>query len=333
MNKEDTENFRMTDLIDEAGDLPKMIEPKRTVYQTWGSLLAGSSAAAASKTCTAPLSRLTILMQIQSTGSTSITQRSGLLGSIKSVVAKEGVASLWKGNLVSVLHKFPYGGINYYTYERSKVYLEPYWLSAQDPGMGVRFVCGFLGGSTASALTYPLDMIRTRLAASPAIHPKLLPTLADVVKKEGLSALYQGVGTTLVCQGLNIAINFAVYETLQVKLIALEKQILKEYLNREPSEKQRGSALSSLLCGACSGSIASVIIFPLDLVRRRQQVTVGSKLSAFEVARSILKSEGWRGLNRGIVPELVKVVPAVGINFYAYELVRQELLGVKIAPR
>ena len=322
----------MSDLVDEAESIP--ITDTKTRYQTVGSLLAGSTAAAASKTCTAPLSRLTILMQIQSTGATSIATRSGLLQSIKTVVAKEGAASLWKGNLVSVLHKFPYGGINYFAYEQSKVSLERFWSSPTDPGVAVRFGCGFIAGGTASTLTYPLDMIRTRLAASQAQHPKLFTTLSEVVRKEGVPALYQGVGTTLMCQGLNIALNFAIYETLQVKMIQLEKMIMKDILKFDNvSEKQRGSWLSSLLCGACSGVAASLVIFPLDLVRRRQQIKVGARVSAVSVAQGIVRAEGWKGLYRGIVPELVKVVPAVGINFYAYELVRQEVLGLKVAPR
>jgi len=137
-----------------------------------------------------------------------------------------------------------------------------------------------------------------------------------------------------MCQGFNIALNFAIYETLQVNIIEIERRVLSDLfgVTADPS-KQRGSWLSSLMCGAVSGCVASFTIFPLDLIRRRQQANLGAKISAREVLQSILKSEGWRGLYRGIAPELVKVVPAVGINFYAYELIRQEFLGVQVAPR
>ena len=33
------------------------------------------------------------------------------------VVRREGVAALWKGNLVTILHRIPYSSINFYTYE------------------------------------------------------------------------------------------------------------------------------------------------------------------------------------------------------------------------
>jgi solute carrier family 25 phosphate transporter 23/24/25/41 len=158
--------------------------------------------------------------------------------------------------------------------------------------------------------------------------------LKEVVLKEGGSALYKGMSTTLMCQGSNIAINFAIYETLQVNIIEIEKKLLKNLFGREADpNKQRGSWLSSLMCGAVSGCVGSLSIFPLDLIRRRQQANPGQKVSAMHVFNQIVKTEGWRGLYRGIAPELVKVVPAVGINFYAYELIRQEILGVKVAPR
>ena len=329
----------MADLIDEVETTPQIIESAKTskasTYQTWSSLLSGSCAAAASKTCTAPLSRMTILMQLQGTGNTMLAgQTLGLWNSIKSIVKVEGLRSLWKGNLVSVIHKFPYGGINYFAYEKSKVSLHNYWNSDTDPGVAVRFACGFIGGSSASAATYPLDMLRTRLAASKIKSPRLFTMLSDVIKTEGPLALYKGMSTTLMCQGLNIAMNFAIYETLQVNIISIEKKVLKDVFGKESDpNKQRGSWLSSLLCGAVSGCVASLSIFPLDLIRRRQQANMGNSTSAREVLNQILKSEGWRGLYRGIAPEMVKVVPAVAINFYVYELIRQEVLGVKVAPR
>ena len=88
------------------------------------------------------------------------------------------------------------------------------------------------------------------------------------------------------------------------------------------------------MCGACAGTTASLIVFPLDLVRRRQQISLGPTPSVVSIVRTALSSEGIKGLYRGIVPELVKVVPAVAMNFYFYELFRQVILkNVVIAPR
>jgi len=312
--------------------------PLNKEFSKWSSLLGGSVAGAASKTCTAPLSRMTILMQIQGARPASEshlnTSRSGVLQALRDVAKAEGIRSLWRGNMTSVLHKFPSGGINYFVYESSKIFVRPMWRSDTDPGIGIRFGCGFLGGTAASALTYPLDIIRTRLAASSAVgrtSHSLRNTVENLITEGGPRAFFRGVGVTLLCQGTNIALNFAMYETLQIRAIKAERR-LWESLGWPASQKQRGSFLTSLACGACAGVTASTLIFPLDLVRRRQQVMHGEE-NGLEIIRGVLRKDGFRGLYQGLGPELLKVVPAVAINFYVYELVRQEILGAHIAPR
>ena len=86
------------------------------------------------------------------------------------------------------------------------------------------------------------------------------------------------------------------------------------------------------------GIIASLLIFPLDVVRRRMQV-VGiltkpqladvalpkAKPQALTMFRDILRNEGFQGLYRGILPELLKVIPMVSVTFCVYEFALQAL--------
>lgn len=46
------------------------------------------------------------------------------------------------------------------------------------------------------------------------------------------------------------------------------------------------------------------------------------------LVRKILKQEGPKGLYRGIVPNFMKVAPAVSISYVVYERTRQAL-GIK----
>lgn len=305
-------------------------------YSTLPSVAAGGFSAAATKTITAPLSRMTILLQVSSN---SASTNNSLRSSFENVIRAEGLRSLWKGNLVSVIHKVPYGSVNYYAYECTKVgVLRKYWNSEKDPGVFVRFGSGLVGGACASAITYPLDIVRTRLATASKGGGTVMGTIAEITRSEGgLNALTKGLPATVLCQSLNLAINFAIYESLQVRLIQVEKDLVLKYMGPDyVSRRQRGSWLSSLFCGACAGITASLIVFPLDLVRRRQQMSigVGKTPSVFSMFQKVVKSDGLRGLYRGIIPELVKVVPAVALNFYFYELLRQVILqGVHVAPR
>lgn len=124
-----------------------------------------------------------------------------------------------------------------------------------------------------------------------------------------------------------MGIGFGIYETLNVDYTGI----------RTTTNPTRAPFLSCLWCGAVAGFWASVLTHPLDLVRRRQQMAApGSscaRQSTAAIVREIVGKQGFGGLYRGVVPELVKVVPAVGINFWIYEYVRQDLFGSRIQAR
>lgn len=100
-----------------------------------------------------------------------------------------------------------------------------------------------------------------------------------------------------------------------------------------------------------AGSISQTITYPFDVLRRKMQVTGMSALGyqysgALDALQSILKTEGVRGLYRGLWPNLrtcaslqrsvwypdtrflaVKVAPSIATSFFTYELVK-EFMGV-----
>lgn len=71
--------------------------------------------------------------------------------------------------------------------------------------------------------------------------------------------------------------------------------------------------------------------FPLDLVRRRKQLEgAGGRARVYTtgllgVFKHILRTEGFSGFYRGILPEYYKVVPGVGICFMTYETLKSLL--------
>jgi solute carrier family 25 phosphate transporter 23/24/25/41 len=181
----------------------------------------------------------------------------------------------------------------------------------------------------ACAATYPLDLVRTRLAAqtTSARYVGLRHALATIHAEEGTRGLYRGLGATLVGVAPSLAINFAVYETLRSRAAAAA-----------PGAHPAALALAA---GSAAGAVSAVCCFPLDLVRRRMQLpelrSVAAAASAAgrppggsirampAAARAVLARDGLRGFYRGIVPELGKVVPGVGIAFSVYEFAKRQL--------
>ena len=64
---------------------------------------------------------------------------------------------------------------------------------------------------------YPLDLVRTRLAAQTTTHyyKGIWHALTTIVKDEGLFGLYRGLGATLTQVAPSLAMNYCAYETLR----------------------------------------------------------------------------------------------------------------------
>ncbi|KAL9226636.1 hypothetical protein vseg_002425 [Gypsophila vaccaria] len=292
---------------------------------TASQLLAGGIAGAVSKTCTAPLARLTILFQIQGMHANAATLRKACIFKEASrIMREEGVRAFWKGNLVTIAHRLPYSSVSFYSYERYKNILQSFpGLESTSENLSahlfVRLTGGFLAGVTAAASTYPLDLVRTRLAAQTNViyYNGIWHAIRTICKEEGVFGLYKGLGATLLSVGPNIAISFSVYETLR-----------SQWQAKRPHDS---GALVSLACGSVSGIASSSVIFPIDLVRRRMQLEgAGGRARVYNsgilgTLGHIVRSEGFRGLYRGILPEYYKVVPSVGIVFMTYEAMKKFL--------
>lgn len=89
-------------------------------------LLCGGVAGSVAKTVTAPFSRLTILFQVHSLVTTKEHRPKfamSLRGGVRKIVERGGLRAMWRGNMTSVLHRFPYSAINFYVYESTMDHL------------------------------------------------------------------------------------------------------------------------------------------------------------------------------------------------------------------
>ncbi|XAR50895.1 hypothetical protein NMG60_11005352 [Bertholletia excelsa] len=304
---------------------PQPVAHQQAEIGTVPQLLAGGIAGAFSKTCTAPLARLTILFQVQGMHSDAATVgKTSIWREAVRIVNEEGFRAFWKGNLVTIAHRLPYSSVNFYAYEQYKSLLKSIpGLESQRGGASsdvlVHFVAGGVAGMTAASATYPLDLIRTRLAAQRSVvyYQGIWHALHTICREEGFLGLYKGLGATLLGVGPSIAISFSVYETLR-----------SHWHTHRPDDS---TVMVSLACGSLSGIASSTATFPLDLVRRRKQLEGAAgqarvyNTGLFGTFAYILRTEGLCGLYRGILPEYYKVVPSVGIVFMTYETIKKLL--------
>lgn len=290
--------------------------------------LAGGAAGAASRTIVAPIERLKILLQVQ--GSNGYFAQRGIIDSLAQMYKSEGIRGWMRGNGLNCLRIVPHSSVQFATYQTLTQMLEQVSENGHI-GTGGRLVAGGLAGMAAVTLTYPLDMLRSRLSCVGAQlnggivikSPTLIGMTVHVVKYEGgVSALYRGLTPTALGVAPYVAINFSVYESLKQHWSAFFDPSI-------PAGGQNLGTFAKLLCGGAAGCFSQTVTYPLDLLRRRMQLAnmegFHHHASSWDAISSIIKTEGYRGLYRGIYPNLVKVGPSIGTSFAVFELVKDFL--------
>ncbi|CAK0902403.1 unnamed protein product [Prorocentrum cordatum] len=274
------------------------------------SLVCGGAAGAAAKTVIAPGDRLKILFQTDPTR--KYTMRNVLsLG--RSIVAEQGVRGLWRGHGATLLRVVPYSATSFATFEPYKAWLRRSTPSSSD--VTVRFLAGAMAGTTATTLTYPLDMFRARMAARmgpQAQYDGYWRAAQAVVRAHGASALYSGLRPTLLGIVPYSGLSYCIFETLKARL----------------GQRRPGGGLhvaERMGAGALAGLLAQSATYPLDIVRRRMQVDPETYRSEVQTAMSIWRAEGARGFFKGVSMNWLKGPVAMSISYFANDLLREHV--------
>ena len=91
----------------------------------------------------------------------------------KNIVKNEGVTALWRGATPAIARILPYSATTFGTYNIYNKFLikamydedDLDFTEQQSGTVFTRFTAGALAGTTATALTYPLDLLHARSAA------------------------------------------------------------------------------------------------------------------------------------------------------------------------
>ncbi|XP_076455316.1 calcium-binding mitochondrial carrier protein SCaMC-2-like isoform X2 [Babylonia areolata] len=272
----------------------------------WRHLVAGGGAGAVSRTCTAPLDRLKVLLQVYGSKHKALNISSGF----RQMLKEGGVKSLWRGNGMNVIKIAPESAIKFMAYEQIKS-----WVKGDSLELTVlqRLVSGSAAGAIAQTTIYPMEVMKTRLALrKTGEYSSMADCARSIARNEGLRAFYRGYIPNLLGIIPYAGIDLAVYETLK-----------KMYMIR--NKNQDPGIVVLLGCGTASSTCGQLASYPLALVRTRLQAKGGSKETMVGLFAKILREDGPTGLYRGITPNFLKVAPAVSISYAVYEQIRKSL--------
>uniref|UniRef100_A0A673CRX5 EF-hand domain-containing protein n=1 Tax=Sphaeramia orbicularis TaxID=375764 RepID=A0A673CRX5_9TELE len=287
-------------------------EEEKTTGLWWKQLSAGAMAGAVSRTGTAPLDRMKVFMQVHASKSNKIS----LVGGFKQMLKEGGPTSLWRGNGINVLKIAPETAIKFMAYEKYKKML------ASEPGKirtHERFMAGSLAGATAQTAIYPMEVLKTRLTLrKTGQYSGMFDCTKKILKNEGLKAFYKGYVPNILGIIPYAGIDLAVYESLK-----------NLWLSHYAKDTANPGVLVLLGCGTISSTCGQLASYPLALIRTRMQAQASlegsEQLPMNLMVKKILEKEGFFGLYRGILPNFMKVLPAVSISYVVYEYMRSGL--------
>uniref|UniRef100_A0A1J3K8Z8 Adenine nucleotide transporter BT1, chloroplastic/mitochondrial n=1 Tax=Noccaea caerulescens TaxID=107243 RepID=A0A1J3K8Z8_NOCCA len=83
-------------------------------------------------------------------------------------------------------------------------------------------------------------------------------------------------------------------------------------------------SLRRLLSGAVAGAVSRTVVAPLETIRTHLMVGSGGSSSG-QVFGDIMKHEGWTGLFRGNLVNVIRVAPARAVELFVFETVNKKL--------
>lgn len=290
---------------------PEFTEKERKTGMWWRHLVAGGIAGVISRTGTAPLDRLKVMLQVHGSHT-----KMGIVEGFKKMIAEGGVRSLWRGNGTNALKIAPESASKFAAYEQLKKLVKG---DKKEITVVERFACGSTAGAIAQTSIYPMEVIKTRLAVMKTGQYKgILDCGMKILKHEGPKALYRGYLPNIIGIIPYAGIDLTIYETI------------KNWYMKQNPKKQDPGVMVLLGCGTISSTCGQLASYPLALVRTRLQAaaTDDAKEGFVKLATSIVKREGFFGLYRGLAPNFLKVLPAVSISYVIYEQAKTQL-GIK----
>jgi len=264
--------------------------------------LAGGISGAVSKTITAPIERVKLIIQTQDANpkivSGEVPRYTGIGNCFVRVRSEQGIGAFWRGNATNCIRYFPTQAFNLAFKDTIKAPFPKYSPKTEFwPFFGVNLASGGLAGAGSLCFVYPLDYARTRLASDVGSGKKAFNGLGDCLKKtaagpKGVLSLYNGFGISVA--------GIIPYRGVQFGLNDTGKG-----LNPFDKDLTFVGIASKWAVAQFSVIMSGFVTYPFDTVRRRLQMESEKSMEdrmykgALNCFNKIIADEGVNALFKG----------------------------------
>lgn len=270
---------------------------------------------------------------------------------MRKIKQEQGFFGLYHGHSATILRIFPYAAVKYVAYDLLHNLLMP---TSKDETRLRLFLAGSTSGVLSVFMTYPLELIRVRLAFDTKTKPqpgslrkivqKIYHEGAQTVTSDGLHEskllnrfpifkFYRGFTSTVMGMIPYGGTSFLVYGRTKAWLytLLLNRDAKGTPLTDRPPLFDINRTAVDLAAGALAGAVSQTVSYPFEVIRRRQQVggilSPGRMISFSETVHWIYKSRGLGGFYVGLLIGYIKVVPMTAISFAVWSEMKR-ILGI-----
>jgi solute carrier family 25 (adenine nucleotide translocator) protein 4/5/6/31 len=273
---------------------------------------AGGVSGAISKTITAPIERVKLVIQTQDANpkiqSGEVPRYTGIGNCFSRILSEQGMAAFWRGNMVNIIRYFPTQAFNLSFKDTIKAMFPKYDKNKQFwQFFGTQLASGGAAGAGALTIVYPLDYARTRLASDVGSGKAQFEGLGDclmkTVRSGGPLSLYNGFGPSVAGIIAYRGSQFGLNDTIMA-------------FNPYRGETSFVAICSKFVVAQIAVTASGLCAYPFDTVRRRLQMESDKAMSdrmykgTMHAMGKILKDEGMSGMYKGALANIFRGVGA-----------------------
>ncbi|XP_059618564.1 mitochondrial ornithine transporter 1 [Phlebotomus argentipes] len=179
---------------------------------------------------------------------------------------------------------------------------------------------GFLAAFFSSFTLCPTELVKCKLQALREMHNQQKTTqpdaklshispyrlTRDILRKEGIPGLFRGLTSTFAREMPGYFFFFGGYEGA------------RQLMTKPGQSKDDIGPLRTMAAGAFGGVVLWTVIFPADVIKSRIQVA-SLRTSMTQVGLQIYRTEGLLALYNGLLPSVIRTIPATAVLFLVYE--------------
>lgn len=277
------------------------VERKPMLNPFVGQLCASAFSASFAEFCTIPLDTAKVRLQLQASGSAGggAPKYRGMLGTMRTVAAEEGMGALWKGITPGVHRQVLFGGLRIGMYEPVK----NFYVGEDHVGdvpLQLKIAAGLTTGALGIMVASPTDLVKVRMQAegklppgTPKKYPSALSAYRIIVKEEGVAALWTGLTPNVMRNSIINAAELASYDQFKQTFLGVG---------------MKDDVFTHIASALGAGLVACTVGSPVDVVKSRVMGDSVGKYKGFvDCCVKTLAQEGPMAFYGGFLPNFARL--------------------------